>query len=115
LAVVGGLLSRWAALNAGAGAGSGSGHSIVAPFPLFRVWLEGRRRDFLNQVEGHFSIDVARRVNWILGPTGPEGLLDLFSSAPVPAYQFDTVYNRGRLQFLPKLKLKIGEIRDDAG
>ncbi len=75
-------------MNAGAGAGSGSGHSIVTAFPLFRVCLEGRRRDFLNKVEGHFSIDVARRVDWVLGPTGPEGLLDLFSSAPVPANQF---------------------------
>ncbi len=107
-----GLLSRPELVPDGV-TGSGSRRGIIALFPFFRILLQGWRRDFLNQVEGHFRIDVAGRVDRVMSPTGPEDLLNLLPAASVPANQFDSVDNRGRLELLPKLELELGEIRDE--
>ncbi len=50
-----------------------------------------------------------------MGPAGPEGLFNLLPSASLPAEQFDPVDNRGRLEFLPKLELELGKVRDEIG
>jgi hypothetical protein len=100
-------------LREGSAMGAGAGSGVLAPLPLPGVRFGHRGRHLLYEVQRHFRIYVAGRMNWIKSPASPESLLNFLSPATCTTGQLNAVDYHGRLKLLPELKFQLSQIRDE--